>query len=1045
MDKLFLNTLRSVKRTFGRFLAILAIIAISSAFYAGVKDCAPRLKDTAWRYCNNTALADVKLISTLGFDTQSLEYLYSFDNVSAAYAGYSADLYTDGVRGQAVVHLMSISPSMPLNTPYLTAGRIPKASGEILMDSRDSEDLHVNIGDRIRFSSPDSEKDIGDILSVKEFTVVGLAQSPLYITDNRGFTNVGSGKVTAFAYIPEEDFAYEAYTEIFLRLRGSADAEPFGDDYYELLDSGVTVFENRTEDILEVRRSTIREKASPDIAEAQQKLEDARAELEKGRQEYEDGKKKYLDGKKKLEKQEKEFRDAGGEALTLAEELQKNYDSMNMLAGTCRTVDDVVSGYENTFADPLPADLLEYFTTIQSLYDENNVEANIKEQLTIYVLTDPAKDPDQKAAAKTAIVAVNEQVRSASISTMSQLRTRMDTLNSQSGDMLATQQSIEDAKAELEEARKELEEAEKDLEDGEKEIEKHQTELDEKIAEMEDGISGGELIILPRDEWDPDCMSYGIDCDRVDSIADAFPIFFVLVAALVVSATMTRMVEEQRSEAGTLTALGYPTWRVISQYLIYAAAAALIGSVSGCLIGFRFIPRVIFDCYATMYNYPGFASSMDKVLMAECIIASLLCTVLSALIPCARELDGVPAALIRPKAPRSGKRILLERISFIWNKVSFLHKVSFRNLFRYKSRFFVMLIGIGGCTALLLTGFGLKYAVSAVLGDQFGRITLYSAAVSLDEDADDSARAHINDVISSIPEVTGFAEGVQRSSTATYHNKGEDVYIISAYELSDYIAMPSVHGGDLDPDALAENDVYITEKLSVLLGLKVGDPIRLDGLTDPFFVRGIAKNHINHYVYVSPETYSARFGEYIPDTILIRTASLPDKQRRGEITGELIACDGVLSAVFTEDGLSNFYSLLDSLDLIVAVIILFVGALSFVILLNLANINITERKRELAALKVLGFFDSEVSSYVYRENTLTTILGIILGLAVGIFFESFVIVTAETDSVMFMRDIAPWCFGASVLVMAVFVILVNIIVYFKLKRIDMTTSMKAIE
>ncbi|MBQ5311424.1 MAG: ABC transporter permease, partial [Oscillospiraceae bacterium] len=422
----------------------------------------------------------------------------------------------------------------------------------------------------------------------------------------------------------------------------------------------------------------------------------------------------------------------------------------------------------------------------------------------------------------------------------------------------------------------------------------------------------------------------------------------------------------------------------------------------------------------------------------------LLCTSLSAVYAAGRELAGMPAVLIRPKPPRSGKRIFLEKFPALWARMPFLRKVSFRNLFRYKSRFFLMLFGIGGCTALLLTGSGLKYAISAVLDEQYGEIFTYSAMVSIGEDASDEDRQIADDTVRSLDIYDGHIYAVQKQKDVMFSGKTEEAYIFCPFDsLNGYISLINTQSGR--DAALYDDGVVITEKLAVMLGARPGDNIRIAGAASDVTVYAVVKNHIGHYVYMSPTVYAALFGEAEPDTMLIRTTSVPDKEGRNSVTEKLIACDAVVSAVFMKDGLSNFFELMSSLDLIVAVIIIFVGALTFVILLNLANINITERRHELATIKVLGFFDGEVGTYVYRENTITTVLGVLLGLFAGIFFERFVIVTAEVSSVMFMRDLTLSCFLWTVLLMVLFVLIVDVIIYFRLKRIDMASSMKAVE
>ncbi|MBQ5317035.1 MAG: FtsX-like permease family protein [Oscillospiraceae bacterium] len=1044
MSRLFRNSLRRVFRTFGRFLAITAIIAISCAFYSGVKASAPEMKASAWRYYSDTALADLHMMSTLGFNDDDVNYILStVHELDRAYAGYSADLFTDGARGKCVIKLMSFTSDQPLNRIVLSEGRAPIAPDEIVCDEHSGEDVSFKIGDKVRFYAPDDE-DVEDILTVTEFTVVGLASSPLYVTDARGHSRIGTGEVTAFAYVRPDAFAYEAYTDIYLSVSDARTAAAFSDYYDSVVSDAADELERSSAVLLDRRRDRIRDDAREELDDARKKLEDAEAEYRKGKREYEQGLAEYDEAKAQIDGMRGEMSEFSGSVEDAMREIDEKTLQMQDLAETCTFIDKFLSDYENTYLQTLPLPLLDSFKEIQASYDANSVDAQVQELLAIYVITDPKTDPDTRKTARDGIIAVNEQVRQATAAALAELDAKREEVKSRSEELSDADTKIQDAQKELNKARAELDKAERELKDGEIKLNDAEEELEKAENELEDRLADGKMYITDRNGFDPDCMSYGDDCDRVDSIAAAFPVFFVLIAALVCCATMTRMVEENRGEAGTLKALGFSSVSIVMQYVLYAAAASTVGSAVGLVLGSKLLPKVIFDCYATMYHFPAFEARYDMGICTGCAVVSLLCTSLSAVYAAVKELRGMPAVLIRPKPPRSGKRIFLEKFPSLWSAMPFLRKVSFRNLFRYKSRFFLMLVGIGGCTALLLTGFGLKYAISAAPDRQYGQIFSYDAMVTLDEDITDEEREEADAAITSLGIYDGHIYADQQKKDVSFAGKKEEAYIFSpADSLEGYIDLRDASTGRSTP--LYSGGAVVTEKLASLLGVKTGDSIKIQGAAHDIEIYAVVKNHIGHYVYLSPVTYEELFGQMTPDTILIRTTSVPDRQGRNDATEKLIACGGVTSAVFMQDGLSNFFDLISSLDLIVVVIIIFVGALTFVILLNLAEINITERRYELATIKVLGFFDSEVSSYVYRENTITTVLGVLLGLLVGVAFERFVIVTAEVSTVMFMRDIAPVCFLWTVLLMTAFVILVNVIIFFKLKSIDMASSMKATE
>ncbi len=1041
MSRLFLNSFRGVWRTFGRFLAIVAIIAISCAFYSGIKCAAPQMKTAAWEHINASHMSDVSVRSTLGFTEDDLAYILTTKRVfSRGYASCSADVLTSGLRGDCVIHLMTYDPKRDMDIPVITEGRAPLSANEILVDARQSEDLKLSVGDTVVMTSDDG--DISDMLNVTEFTVVGRASSPLYPTDKRGTSQIGTGEVTAFAYVLPDAFSYDVYTEIFLEVNGTDECEPFSKEYDELIAEAADELEKSKQALIDRRRDKIRADADVELSEAREKLNAAKKEYEDGNAEYLEFLDSYNKAKELLDSQKGELFEYTGDRDEAIHQLDLRESQMNELAATYNSVEDILARYADTYEQTVPADVLAELTRIQDLYMVNSVDANIKDLLAVYIITDPVTDGQTRETARQAIVSVNEQVRNAAWSEIGTIKTQRDAIKEQSGEMTSAGTDLITGQHKLSEAKKKLDEAQVELEEGQKKLLDAETELYKAEAELEESLSDGRIYVADRNSYDPDPMSYGEDCDRVARIADVFPVFFVLLAALVCCATMTRMVEEQRTEAGTLKALGIPSAAIIMQYVLYAAAASAIGCAIGLAVGFRTIPKVLFRCYETMYRYPGFEPVFNKDIAVGCIAAALLCTILSALYAALRELYGMPAELIRPKAPRSGKRILLER-SAVWEHLPFLQKVSFRNLLRYKSRFFLMVTGIGGCTALLLTGFGLRYSISEVLDRQYGDIFQFDVLVSLDEKISLEEQTALNDAIRTTDGYIDHVYAVSEKRRVKYGEKALEANIFCVTNASvTSVADLRNKSGSIP---LYDDYAVITEKMAHLLGIKSGDKIKLEGASSEIQVLAIAENHIDHYVYLTSDTYEKLYDIPKANTVLIDVSGSPDRSTRQAVTQKLIACEGVTAAVYMKDGLSNFNDLLDSLDLIVGVIILFSGLLSFVILLNLANINITERKHELATIKVLGFFDHEVGSYVYRENIITTVIGIIAGLIIGTFFERFVIVTAEVDSVMFMRDLPFSCCIYAVVMMLIFIVAVNAAVFLKLRNIDMASSMKAVE
>ena len=750
MSRLFLNSLRSVRRTLGRFLAIAAIIAISCAFYSGLRCASPQMKDSAWEYIRSSRLADISVKSTLGFADDDLEYIMATHYcIDKGYTGYSADLLTDGLSGECVIRLLSYDPQYGMNIPVLAEGRFPESPDEIVVDSLQDDDLKLSVGDTVTFRC--SDDDISDYVKTSDFKIVGRVDSPLYPTDSRGTTTAGSGEVTAFAYAKPEAFAYEFCTDMYLHVRGTDDVEPFSDEYDELIRSAADELESFKQAIADRRRDRIRADADAEMADAREELAAAKEEFDKGNEEYLKFLDAYNKAKEQIDTQKGELFESTGDRDERLRELDLKESRMNELAATYNTVNELLETYSDSYLQSLTPELLSTLTSIQDLYNANSVDANMKDLLAVYIITDPATDPATRETARTAIVSLNEQVRNAAWSQIGDVREERDAVKSTGSELTSAGTNLITGQHRLTEARRQLDEAERELEEGQRKLREAETELYNAQSEVEQRISDARVYVTDRNEFDPDPMSYGEDCERLDSISAVFPVFFVLLAALVCCATMTRMVEEQRTEAGTLKALGYSTFSVVLQYILYAAAASIVGCFIGLAVGFRFLPSVLYRCYSTMYHYPEFTPAFDRDIALSCLVVSLLCTVFSALYASLRELRGMPAVLSRPKAPRSGKRIFLEKVDVIWSNMPFLHKVSFRNLLRYKSRFFLMIVGIGGCTALLLTGFGLKYGIGAVLDKQYEEIFRFNMMVSLDEKLSREEQTQITDTLRSLP------------------------------------------------------------------------------------------------------------------------------------------------------------------------------------------------------------------------------------------------------------------------------------------------------
>lgn len=619
------------------------------------------------------------------------------------------------------------------------------------------------------------------------------------------------------------------------------------------------------------------------------------------------------------------------------------------------------------------------------------------------------------------------------------------------------QSKLDSAKAQYEDGLAQLEDGKAELEDGEAEYEKQKKDVEQQLADAEAEIADGEqkLAELEVPEWmildrtsHVSASSYLSNVDKLEAITTVFPIFFFLVAALVALTTMTRMVEEERLQIGTLKALGYKRGQIMFKYLFYAWVATLVGGAAGLAFGFTVIPIVIWNAYGTMYTIPGFRCLFHASLAVLGVGAALLCTSAATLNACGQTLKEWAAQLLLPKAPKAGKRIFLERITPVWKRMKFTHKVTARNLFRYKKRFFMTVIGVAGCTALLVTGFGLKDSISDIVSKQFGKVFTYDFLVTLSKESA-LKDAGFQALMDAPEQVTSYLPVQQERISLDVDGQSYDVYLFVPEDearLDNFIDLHERKSGAVVP--LTDDGVVITEKFSDEAGLSPGDTLTLEngeGREGTFTVTGVAENYVENYVYMTPSVYEDAYGSALEYNSVL--GILPDDAQDVDeaFSTSLLEVDGVAGLTQMSSMRSSLDDTIASINYVMYVIILCAGMLAFVVLYNLMNINITERTKEIATIKVLGFFEREVEAYVYRESNVLTVIGMLLGLVGGIFLHMFIMRTVEVDMVMFGRDIKPLSFVLSAVLTVVFSLLVNLGMKRKLRNISMVESMKAPE
>lgn len=960
-------------------------------------------------------------------------------------------------------------------------------------------------------STDENDDNEDSSLSVGTFTITGVVTSPLYLDFGRGSSRLGSGSVLGYIYVPSEVFTQDFYSTIYLSGEGLAEKLSYSDEYCE----SVKVLQDRVEEIAdercEAREAELHELANDEIAkareeladarrEADEKLADARAELDDGYAELEDARRKLADGENEIAENEQKLADAENElsehereysdALTeftdneqkLADarkELAKGRDELNnnwgMYDDTKVKVDEAgeqLADFERQVSEAraqfeagkayMPAEQA-YAAEQQVLAYEQQLESSRAEYLAgtaqlagFYAQLDAAEDEYRESERK--------------------LNSAEEELEDGRRKLEDAKKELEDGRAELEDGRRELEDAKKEIEDGRREIADGEAELadgeveyadavaeaEDKIKEAEQEIEDAERdaaeqiktpvwYVLDRD-YITSVGEFGMNAEKIGAIGKVFPVIFFIVAILVCLTTMTRMVEEERTEIGTLKALGYTDGQVARKFILYCLLASVLGSAFGAVLGEFILPYCIVNAYYILYkNIPYLELGMDIKLTVIAGIIACMCTLLATVLACARATREKAAELMRPVAPEPGKRVFVENIGFIWKNLSFTMKASVRNLLRYKKRFFMTIVGIGGCMALMLVGFGLHDSIFTIIDNQFFKIMVYDGIVSINNDDAGDVEELVRYVGDS-PVISEHLLMHQAATNAGANDVEKEAYIVvpsGVDSFGHYIYMGDRRSGESFSLGDYTEGVVINEKLADLLNVGIGDSIYLtddDNARINATVAQITENYVYNYVYMVPEMYRRLFGELPEYNVLYFNErdgiGHEEEDSFGRTVLEMDAATGIN---YSRTSADSIYDMMSSLNFVVYVLVIAAALLAFVVLYNLSNININERRRELATLKVLGFYDKEVSAYVYRENIMLTIIGTALGVVFGIFLHRYVIMTAEVDMTLFGRQIKPLSYAYSAALTFAFAALVNWVMHFKLKKIDMVESLKSIE
>ena len=1027
------TTYREIRQSFGRYAAILAIVALGVGFFVGLMVVTPAMVRNGGRYLNSHDLYDLRLLSTLGFEKDSVDAFTGREDVKAVEGAVSSDFLAVDESGKSRV-LVAQTLLEVQNQVELKEGRLPEAADEIVVDS--SLFSKDDIGKTIQVSDENSEE-TADLFAYDVYTIVGVADASYYINYQRGSTTLGTGRVSGFVYMLPDGFDTDYYTEIFVRL--DQNDRIYSDAYKAKIEDLKTWAEPIAEQEAQKRYDSLKADAQQKVDDAQKELRDqtadARTDLEEAKQKLTDGQKELADGKEQIADAKKQLQQA---KQTLA---QKQTELNNGRAQLVDGRSQLETGQAQL--DSARAQLNAAIAAAQSAGSQAGAESGVSGSAAVSLAQQLAQLDAQQAA----LDAQRNQLESSEAE-----------LTAGEKQLAAAKRELSSQEEQLNEQEQKLANAEKELADGQKEYEDGLQTLDEKTADAKEEIADAQkqideiqepdVYVLGRDT-NIGYASYENDSTIVAGIAKVLPFFFFLVAALVCMTTMNRMVEEQRTQIGVLKALGYSEARIMGKYLFYAGSAAGIGSVIGFLIGSTIFPTVIWNAYKIMYHMGDYELMFDPGLAAASLAVALLCSVGVTWLTCRYELMSTAANLIRPKSPKSGRRVWLEHIPFLWNHMSFLAKVSVRNVFRYKQRFFMMVIGIGGCTALLVTGYGIKDTIADIADMQYEEVQLYDMSATLKEGypaADTADFSELTGALSgSSKDWMPFCE-ISMDLTGRSGVKTANVVIPQdTGAAQEYIRLRTEEGEDIPWPG--EEEAVISAKLARKCGIRVGDTVTLrteDGEKLKVKVTALSRNYIYNYVYISPKTWELDNGsDPVYKSIYIHASEGAQENR--ELSEKLLACDVVSAVAVNADMLSQINKMMGSLDAVVLLVILCAGALAFIVIYNLTNINITERIREIATIKVLGFRPKETASYVFRENVVLTALGTIVGLGAGICLHRFVIANIDVDMVTFQPRVLPFSFVKSILLTFVFMVIVDVVMYLKLERINMAESLKSVE
>lgn len=1069
---------REIKISLGRFLSILCIVAIGVAFFAGIKASAPDMKNSADTYFDKYNVQDIQVYSTIGLTKKDVAAIKKIKGVKSVQPSFSMDTLSQIDSTQMVIKVISYGIDQKMNKIRVVEGRMPERENECLVEASSATNKlygTFHIGDTIKLQSGTDEA-LSKSLKHTKYKIVGTCYNPNYLSYEKGSSNIGSGTVNSFIYIQNTNVLKDYYTEVDVCVKGAKDLDCYSDEYFDVVDPVLKKIKKISNKQIDARIQSYQSELDEKKQEATDKFKDAENQFNDAQNKIDSGLSEIQSNELKLQNSKDQINQGWNEYYanlqlldnipTLQNAIAQIEESEKKLPELLSQKEQVENGLQQINAE---GDLNTKRTLIQNAIDfidialkklENYPDSSDAETIRIKLnekkelLQGQLSSIDQAIAKKAELEAILTQIQSgieqiqAGVAKKAELQSQLNQLlnaknelNNAYVSLINGQAQYEDGVSKIEDAKNELNKSieQLTLSKAEFNIQKHDALRELSDAQLEIDKMEGKWIVLDRNSH-YSYRDYGACADRMDGIAKVFPVFFFLVAALVCMTTMTRMVDEQRNEMGTLKALGYSKLQIASKYIIYALIASILGSILGCSLGMYLFPTVIFNAWNTLYNIDQikFLFQPGLILLASGSVTGI--TLLATLYSIYSELIEMPSQLMRPKAAKAGKKILLERITFIWKRLSFLQKVTARNIFRYKKRFFMTIIGIAGCSALLVAGFGINDSISDIVNQQYNVIYHYDATVS-------AKTSEITSQIKSLKGVKDVYEEDHLAVTTKIENKdiSTTVHIISNdKKFKDFCTLFNGNNGfDLD-----DSSVLISQKMATKLNKKAGDTIKIKDANNKVIkakIKGVFTNYVGHHIYASESLYKSWNTNAKTTHIYLIKSKKTTKKFERNLGNKIMNIDGVQSVTFYSSLQKNFKDMIKSISYIVVVLVISAACLAFVVLYNLSNVNISERKREIATIKVLGFTRKEVDAYINRETILLTILGSLIGLGIGIGLHHLIMNLAEMDDIMFGRTINSISYVISFVMTIGFNAIINLCMHKKLNNIQMVESLKAVE